>query len=145
MLLELNQLHFGKVFHQNILNRATFCQRVELRDQGPKEQTSLGKTTILFGTETLKHKIDIFAEKAKNSEDIRLLELEKCKAFKWFLSGLVVGYLKTFIDQHIVVGSLRNSFPLLYSHANQFIMMTGCLRQLRLRDGCDCVLANFGR
>ena len=74
-----------------------------------------------------------------------LQELEKCKAFKWFLSGLVVGYLKTFIDQHIVVGSLRNSFPLLYLHANQFIMMTGCLRQPRLRDGCDCVLANFGR
>ena len=79
-----------------------FYQRVDLRDQDSKGQTSLGKTTTLFGTEVLKHKFDRLAEKAKNSEDIRLQELEECQAFKWLLSaedaatlgGLVKGCLR---------------------------------------------------
>ena len=104
MLLALNELHSGTVFHQNILNRARFYQRVELRDRHSKGRTSLTKTMTLFGTEALKHKFDILAEKAKISEDIRLHVLEGCQAFKWLpsaedaaaLSGLVKGCLKAF-------------------------------------------------
>ena len=65
-------LHSGTVSHQNILNQARFFRLVELKDQHSKGQTSLGKTTTLFGTESQKHKFDRFAEKAKNPEDIRL-------------------------------------------------------------------------
>ena len=65
-------------------------------------QTSLEKTTTLFGTEALKHKFDRLAEEAKNSEDIRLQELEECRALRLLLSaddaaalcGLVKGGLK---------------------------------------------------
>ena len=85
-----------------MLNRARFYERVEFKDQESKEQTALGKTTTLFGTEALKHKFDRLAEMAKNSEDIRLQELETCQAFKWPPSaeeaaasaGLVKGCLK---------------------------------------------------
>ena len=92
------QLHSRKVFH---LELVTFCQRVQLRDQGDsKEQTSLEKTTTLFGTEGLKHKFNILAEEAKKSEG-SIQELEEREAFKLLLSaedaaalsGLVKGYL----------------------------------------------------
>ena len=36
-------LHSGTVFHRNILNRARFYQRVELKDQDSEGQTSLGE------------------------------------------------------------------------------------------------------
>ena len=85
MLLQLEQLHSGTVFHQNIVNQARFYQRVELRDQDSKGQTSLGNTTTLFCTAALKHKFDRLAEKATNSDDIRLLELEERQAFKSLL------------------------------------------------------------
>ena len=95
-------LHTGTVFHQHILNQVRFYQRVQLRDQDSKGQTSLERTTTLLGAEALKRKFDRLAEKAKNSEDIRLQELEECQAFKWRLSaedaaafsGLLKGYLK---------------------------------------------------
>ena len=89
-MLGLNQLHSGtqlhsrKVFH---LELVTFCQRVQLRDQDSKRQTSLEKTTTLFGTEALKHKFNILAEEAKKSEDISIQELEECQAFKWLPSA----------------------------------------------------------
>ena len=101
MLPPLNELHSGTVFHQNILNRARFYQRVELGDRDSKGQTSLEKAMTLFCTEALNHKFGILAEKAKNSEDLRLHVLEGCQAFKWLLSvedaaalsGLVKGCL----------------------------------------------------
>ena len=76
MLLALSEHHSGTVFHQYILNRVRFHLRVELRDRDPKGQTSLVKTMTLFGTEALNHKFGILAEKAKNSEDIQMQELE---------------------------------------------------------------------
>ena len=102
MLLELNQLQSGTVFHQDILNQATFFQRVQLRDQDWKGQALWEKTTTLFGTEGPKHKFNILAEMAKTSKDIRLQELEDCQVFKCLLStedatalaGLVKGFLK---------------------------------------------------
>ena len=81
MLLKLKQFHSATVFHQNILDQVTFCQRVELMDQDSKGQISPGKITTLFGTEALNHKTDRLAEKANNSEDIRLQELEECQGF----------------------------------------------------------------
>ena len=99
--LTLCLLHAGTVFHRNILNQATFCQRVELGDQDSKGQTSLVKTTTLFGIETMKHKFVILAEKAKKSGDISMQELEERQACKRRLTaegaalgGLVKGYLK---------------------------------------------------
>ena len=94
-------LHSGTVFHQKVLNQATFDQRVQLRDPDSKKQTSLGKVMTLFGTGGLKHNLDRLAEKAKNSQDIILQELEKSQAFKWPLSALDAAALGSLVKGHL--------------------------------------------
>ena len=101
------------------MNQTRFYQRVELRDQDSKGETSLVNTATLFCTEALKHKFDRFAEKATNSEDIRLQELEERQAFKSLLSeesavafgGLANGCIKALSSASGVRGRTSSNGP----------------------------------